>query len=153
MVIDGSRLRALVGADLPASDWLEITQERVDEFAHCTDDPQWIHVDPVRAGQSPFGGTVAHGYLSLALITRFWERTFEVRGVPMTVNYGLDRVRFPAPLPVGSRIRAHFTINDVSDIHAGQLVRTTVTIERENGSRPVCVAETLVCFLSQRPEP
>lgn len=146
--IDGRRLAALVGVELPASPWLEVAQARIDAFARCTNDPQWIHVDPVRAEGGPYGGTVAHGYLTLSLITHLWESTFVVRGVPRTVNYGLDRVRFPAALPVGSRIRGHFRINSVSDIDVGVLVRTTVSIEREGYDRPVCVAQTLVCFFT-----
>lgn len=146
MVSGRAGLRAMAGEDLPASDWLEITQDRVDAFARCTDDPQWIHVDPERAKAGPFGQTIAHGYLALSLITRFWERTLEVRGFRMTVNYGLDRVRFPAPLPVGSLIRAHFRIEAVTEVEGGLHVRVTATIEREGHAKPVCVAQTLVRF-------
>lgn len=147
VIVDGrAGLRAKVGEDLPAGDWLEITQDRVDAFARCTDDPQWIHVDPERAKAGPFGQTIAHGYLTLSLITRFWERALEVSGFRMTVNYGLDRVRFPAPLPVGSRIRAHFRVDTVTEVESGLQVQVTATIEREGHAKPVCVAQTLVRF-------
>src|SRR5579885_3118069 len=102
-----TELLALTGTDLCHSDWLEIDQKRVDLFADATDDHQWIHVDVERAGKGPFGGTIAHGHLTLALLIPLWNRLLEVRGVGMAVNYGLNKVRFPAPVPVGSRIRAH----------------------------------------------
>lgn len=102
--------------DVPVSDWLGISQERVTRFANCTEDVQWIHVDPERARSGPYGHTIAHGFLTLALITRFWEETVEVTGFSRTINYGLDRVRFPAPLPVGGSIRATFEPEEIREV-------------------------------------
>ncbi|MHB8620852.1 MAG: MaoC family dehydratase [Chloroflexota bacterium] len=139
-------LKAIEGNELPPSSWLEITQDQVTAFADCTDDRQWIHVDPERAKAGPFGGTIAHGFLSLSLITHFWEEILKVEGFRMTLNYGLNRVRFPAPLPVGSRVRAIFQVAEVTEVAGGLQARCQVTIEREGQAKPVCVAETLVRF-------
>jgi acyl dehydratase len=131
------------GTELGPSAWIEVTQERIDRFAEATGDFQWIHVDPERAAAGPFGGTIAHGYLTLSLIP---VMAFDV--VPRTdarlqVNYGLNRVRFPAPVPSGSRVRGTFRVDGVESFDWGRQVTMTVTIEREGGDRPVCVAETV----------
>jgi acyl dehydratase len=143
-VVDGiTGLRALIGQHLGYSDWLEITQEQVDRFADATGDHQWIHVDPQRAAAGPFKGPIAHGFLTLSLIPRVLPGLLDVRGFAMGVNYGLDRVRFPAPVPVGSRVRAGAVIEEVSEIAGGVQTTLTVTFERDGGDKPVCVARFL----------
>jgi len=137
--IDG--LRAAVGTDLGSSDWVDIDQKRIDLFADATDDHQWIHVDPERAAAGPFGTTIAHGFLTLSLLPHLGEGLLDVEGATMGVNYGLNKVRFPAPVPVGSRVRAHVRLLSVDDVPGGVQVVTQVTIEREGGDKPVCVAE------------
>ena len=131
-----------VGDTFGPSSWIEITQERIDRFADATGDHQWIHVDPERAKDGPFGSTIAHGYLTLSLIP---VASFEV--VPasgrMGINYGANRVRFPAPVPVGSRVRASFEVVAVEEIQGGDQVTMTATVEREGGDKPVCVAEVI----------
>jgi acyl dehydratase len=139
--IDG--IKALAGSDLGASDWLEITQERVDTFAAATDDHQWIHVDPVKAAEGPFGGTIAHGYLTLALLIPLFNELLRIEGVSMGVNYGLDKVRFPAPVPVGSRIRLLGKVGDVDDLAGGVQMRVSFTVEIQGGAKPACVAEAI----------
>jgi acyl dehydratase len=136
-------VRAAVGTDLGTSDWLEITQERVDRFADATGDHQWIHVDPVRAAAGPFGGTIAHGYLTLSLSNALLPEIVEVQGVSMGVNYGADKVRFPAPVRVGSRIRATARLTHVTDVPGGVQTTIVVTIEVEGGDKPACVIESL----------
>lgn len=137
-------VKALRGAELAPSAWLEIDQARIDAFAGCTLDPQWIHVDPERAAGSVFGGAIAHGFLTLSLIPHFWRDTVRIEGFRITINYGVNRVRFPSPVPAGSRIRARFTVPEVADVDGGlQLVRQA-TIECEGQARPVCVAETVL---------
>ena len=136
-------LRAAVGTALGSSDWIDIDQHRIDLFADATDDHQWIHIDPERAAAGPFGTTIAHGFLTLSLLTRLGEGLVDVEGTKMGVNYGLNRVRFPAPVPVGSRIRAHTRLLSVDDVPGGVQVVTEVTVEREGGDKPVCVAESL----------
>jgi acyl dehydratase len=136
-------LRELIGQTLGTSDWLEITQERVDAFADATGDHQWIHVDPERARTGVFGGTVAHGYLTLSLIPLLSSQVFSLRSARARLNYGLNRVRFPTALPVGRRVRDRLEIVDVADASAGTLVTLRHTIEIEDGDRPACVAETL----------
>jgi acyl dehydratase len=124
------------------SDWLELTQERIDQFAEATGDDQWIHVDPERAAQGPFGTTIAHGFLTLSLLVKFQNETRPERGeYRMGINYGLNKVRFPAPVPVGSRIRAHFEVLEVTDVEGGIQVVVKGTVEREGEEKPVCVAE------------
>ena len=142
-----SDLLAAVGADLGATDWLEITQERVDTFADATGDHQWIHVDPERAAAGPFGATIAHGYLTLALVNTFLPDLLEVRNVSMGVNYGTDRTRFPAPVPVGSRIRGRAELSGAEEVKGGVQARVTVTVEIEGNDRPACVVETISRFL------
>lgn len=136
-------LRKAVGTTLGHTDWMEIDQTRIDTFAEATGDHQWIHVDPPRAAAGPFGSTVAHGYLTLSLLPALVGDLASVEGSRMGVNYGLDRVRFPAPVPVGSRVRASVALRDVIDIEGGVQVTAEVTVEREGGGKPVCVAETI----------
>jgi acyl dehydratase len=145
LTTDITGLQDRVGEHLGWSDWREITQERVDQFADATDDHQWIHVDRERAAaESPFGGTIAHGYLTLALVAPMLGELIHVDGVSMGINYGLDRVRFPAPVPVGSRIRAGAELVEVTEVPGGVQSKLNVTFEIENGEKPACVAEVLV---------
>ncbi|MFI2239647.1 MaoC family dehydratase [Streptomyces chrestomyceticus] len=139
-------LRNAVGEDLGTSDWLEIDQKRIDLFADATGDHQWIHVDAERAAAGPFGATIAHGYLTLALLPALVPQLLRVDNVKMGINYGVDKVRFPAPVPVGSRVRATARIAGVTEVSGGVQLATTVTVEREGGEKPVCVAETLSRF-------
>ena len=132
-----------VGEELGHSDWLEITQERIDAFADATGDHQWIHVDPQRAARGPFGRTVAHGYLTLSLLPHWTFGLMHVEDASAAINYGLNKVRFPAPVPVGSRLRASYRIVDVSEVAGGVQVTTAATVEREGSDKPVCVAETV----------
>jgi acyl dehydratase len=136
-----------VGTDLGASDWLEITQERVDLFADATGDHQWIHVDPERAKDGPFGGTIAHGYLTLSLVNTFLPDLLQVRTFSMGVNYGTDKTRFPAPVPVGRRIRGTGVLTGAEEVKGGVQVTVTVTVEIEGGERPACVVDTISRFL------
>jgi acyl dehydratase len=138
-----SELQALVGKPLGSSDWHDVDQGRIDRFAAVTGDDQWIHVDPVRAATGPFGTTVAHGHLTLSLIPVMVRTAFKIDDVRMTVNYGLNRVRFPAPVPVGSRLRGHFKLLSFEPIPGGAQVVVEVTSEREGHSKPVCVAESV----------
>jgi acyl dehydratase len=131
------------GRHLGYSDWLEITQERVDQFAEATGDFQWIHVDPQRAKDGPFGGTIAHGYLTLSLASYLLPQIVRYEGFTMAVNYGLDKVRFPSPVRVGERIRAGAQLAEVSDVGTGVQVKTFVTIEVEGADKPACVIESL----------
>jgi acyl dehydratase len=137
----------LVGTDLGPTGWLEVTQERVDQFARATDDPQWIHTDPERAAAGPFGGTIAHGFLTLSLCVPFLYELMPDRGFALTVNYGVNRVRFPAPVPVGSRIRALFRVDSVDEVAGAEQAVITATVEREGSEKPVCVAELVVRLL------
>jgi acyl dehydratase len=136
-----------VGDVLGPTDWVEISQERIDAFAAATDDPQWIHVDRERAAAGPFGTTIAHGYLTLALLPALLGEVLDVAGVGLTVNYGLNRVRFPAPVPVGSRLRARFEVLAVEDVAGGVQLTLAATVEREGGEKPVCVAEPVYRLL------
>jgi acyl dehydratase len=137
-------LSDVVGTELGPTSWLAITQERVDAFAGATDDPQWIHTDPERAAAGPFGGTIAHGFLTLSLCVPFLYELMPDRGFALTVNYGVNRVRFPAPVPVGSRIRGRFRVESVDDVSGGEQAVIVGTVEREGGDKPVCVAELVV---------
>jgi acyl dehydratase len=141
-------LTGAVGEELGPSDWVAIDQERVNAFADATDDHQWIHVDIERAAAGPFGGTVAHGYLTLSLLPMFGARVFRLDTPGAKLNYGLNKVRFPAPVPVGSRVRARAKVIDVSDVPAGKQVTFGWTIEIENGAKPACVAEAVVLLLA-----
>jgi acyl dehydratase len=136
-----------VGTQLGETEWLEITQEQVDKFADATGDHQWIHVDVERAKQGPYGGTIAHGYLTLSLIARFGDELFPVSGVTAKLNYGVNKVRFPAPVPVGSRVRASASISNTSETQAGIQVSLNWVIELENSTKPACVAETVVLLV------
>jgi acyl dehydratase len=136
-------LRAAVGQHAGYSPWHEVTQEQINLFAQATNDHQWIHVDPERAAAGPFGTTIAHGYLTLSMISALAAQVSRVDGVAMVVNYGLNRVRFPAPVPVGSKIRAGITPKSVDDVPGGVQVVSEVIIEREDGDKPCCVAETV----------
>jgi acyl dehydratase len=136
-------LRAVVGEQLGHSDWLEVDQKRIDLFAEATGDHQWIHVDPERAAAGPFGTTIAHGYLTLSLLPLLMPEVLRVENVKMGVNYGSNKVRFPSPVPVGSRVRATVQLKDVADVDGGVQVTNLVTVEREGGVKPVCVAETV----------
>jgi acyl dehydratase len=136
-------LKAKVGEELGVSDWHEVTQEAVDEFAEATGDDQWIHVDPERAKETPFGGTIAHGLYTLSLGPRFSYEMFSIADVDFGLNYGYDRVRFPAPVPVGSRVRMRATLSSVDEIPGGVQIKVTQTFEVDGGEKPVCVAESL----------
>jgi acyl dehydratase len=136
-------LRGLEGQELGTSDWHEVTQEDINGFADVTGDHQFIHVDVERAKQTPFGGTIAHGYYTLSLAPMLMGQIFEVQGIAMAVNYGLNRVRFPAPVPIGSRVRMTATAQSVEEIAGGVQLTLAMTFEREGGDKPVCVAESL----------
>ena len=137
-------LRRAEGDVLGTSDWHEVTQQAIDAFADVTGDHQWIHVDPQRARDTPFGGTIAHGYYTLSLAPRFTEQILSLEGFAFAVNYGLNKVRFPAPLPVGGKVRMSGKVASVDDIPGGAQLTLELTFEREGGEKPVCVAETLV---------
>jgi acyl dehydratase len=133
-----------VGEELGVSDWHEVTQEEIDSFADVTGDHQWIHVDPERAKETPFGGTIAHGYYTLALAPMFSYGLFTFEGFAFAMNYGLNRVRFPAPMPVGDKVRMRAKLASVDHVQGGVQITTELTFERTGGDKPVCVAETLV---------
>jgi acyl dehydratase len=137
-------LRGQIGREVAVGEWLTVTQERIDRFAEATDDRQWIHVDPARAkAESPFGGTVAHGFLTLSLLPRLAADTLQLPPARLVVNYGLNRVRFPAPVRAGQRIRARFSPSAIEDVPGGVQLTWTVTIEAEGSDKPACVAETV----------
>ncbi|MEV5314374.1 MULTISPECIES: MaoC family dehydratase [unclassified Streptomyces] len=136
-------LKAAVGEQLGYSDWLEIDQKRIDLFAEATGDHQWIHVDPEKAAAGPFKTTIAHGYLTLSLLPLFGPQLIAVEGMKMGVNYGSNKVRFPSPVPVGSRVRATAAVTGVEDVKGGVQVTVAFTVEREGGDKPVCVAEAV----------
>jgi acyl dehydratase len=139
-----AELKALVGQEVAVSDWVEISQERVNQFAEATGDHQWIHLDVERCKrESPFGGPIAHGYLTLSLLPMLMQNSVRMTDVRMGVNYGLNKVRFPAPVPVGSKVRSRTTVVSVEDIAGGAQVTWLVTVEREGGDKPVCVAESI----------
>jgi acyl dehydratase len=138
-----SEMAGSVGSHLGYSDWLEITQERINAFADATDDHQWIHVDPDRARSGPFGTTIAHGYLTLSLAVRFVAEIFKVEGVAMGVNYGNNRVRFVSPVPVGSKLRAGGTLAAVEEVPGGFQATIDLTFEIEGAPKPACVAQVL----------
>ena len=140
-----SELTACVGQEVAVSDWLTITQEQVNQFAEATGDHQWIHVDPEKAKAGPFGGPIAHGFLTLSLLPKFFESSFEIRHSRMGVNYGLNKVRFTAPVPVGSRLRARMKLLACEPIdNDGVQMTWEVLVEREGAVKPVCIAESLV---------
>ena len=138
-------LTACVGQEVAVSDWLTITQQQINLFADATGDHQWIHVDPEKAAKGPFGGPIAHGFLTLSLIPKFFESSFDIIGSRMGVNYGLNKVRFTSPVPVGSRLRARMKLLATRPIdNDGVQMTWEVTVEREGSGKPVCIAESLV---------
>jgi acyl dehydratase len=134
------------GAEFGPSSWIDVTQERIDAFADATGDHQWIHVDPERAASGPFGTTIGHGYLTLSLVPVMSGEVMPRQESGMGINYGVNRVRFPAPVPVDSRVRGTFRVDSVEEADWGRQVQLTATIERDGGDKPVCVAEVLVRF-------
>jgi acyl dehydratase len=137
-----AELPSLKGQELGTSDWYEVTQDAVNLFADATGDHQWIHVDVERAkAESPFGGPIAHGFMTLSLIVPLATQTYTITDAKMGVNYGLNKVRFPAPVPVGSKVRARVTLKDVEEVAGGLQNTVAVTVEREGGDKPVCIAE------------
>ena len=141
-------LRRFVGCEIATTEWFSVTQERILQFAETTMDRQWIHVDPERAQRdSPYGTTIAHGFLTLSLLSHFLQQAVQIRsGLRMSVNYGLNRVRFPSPVPAGSRIRARFTLPALKDIADGLEATFSVVIEGENSEKPCCVAEWVIRY-------
>ncbi|OMQ14435.1 dehydratase [Modestobacter sp. VKM Ac-2676] len=146
ITVDGIEgVKSLAGKDLGTSDWVEITQEMVNTFADATGDHQWIHVDPERAKkESPFGGPIAHGYLTLSLTPKFLPQLMHITGFSLGVNYGTEKVRFPSPVPVGSKLRARAVVDQVTDVPGGVQMQTTLTFEVEGGTKPACVATIVV---------
>lgn len=137
-------VKSSVGEEIGVSDWYAITQEEIDRFADATDDHQWIHVDPEKARDTPFGGTIAHGLLTLSLGPKFAYGLYTIENVAMALNYGYEKVRFPSPVPVGSKLRMRATLAGADDVPGGVQMRVTQTFEIEGGEKPVCVAESLV---------
>ena len=147
-VFDGiADLEKAVGTHLGHSEWHTVDQDQIDAFAAATGDHQWIHVDPAKAAEGPFGSTVAHGFLTLSLLPILTWQVYEVQGVKMIVNYGADKLRFPSVVPVGSRLRAVVELNAVTPIAVGYQVALRVTIEREGGDKPACVADMLAVVM------
>jgi acyl dehydratase len=143
-----SELTPLIGADLGKSSWLEVDQDRINMFARATDDYQWIHTDPERAKDGPFGQTIAHGYLTLALLIPLWAELLEVREATTKVNYGLGKVRFPAPVPAGSRVRLRAKLAAVDPVPGGVQVTVDAIMECDGLAKPVCVAQPIFRFLA-----
>jgi acyl dehydratase len=140
-------LRALAGREIAVTDWLEITQERINRFADATEDHQWIHIDPERAQrESPYGATIAHGFLTLSLIPKFLKDSIQIDGVRMAINYGLNRVRFPSAVRAGSRIRARIVLQSMRDVGDSTEAAYSITIESQGGEKPCCVAEMLARY-------
>ncbi|MGO4592027.1 MaoC family dehydratase [Paenarthrobacter sp. 2TAF44] len=146
LVVDFDTLLTMSGKDLGATDYREITQQQISLFADATDDQQWIHVDPERAKDGPFGAPIAHGFLTLSLIIPFWGELFDVDGVTTKVNYGLDKVRFTSPVKVGSKVRMNGSIGEVTEVKGGAQIKVNATIEIEGQERPAVVAEFLARF-------
>lgn len=140
---------AAAGEELGHSEWVEVDQERVDTFAEATGDHQWIHVDVERSASGPFGGTIAHGYLTLSLVPWLGSQVFSLDTPGAKLNYGVNKVRFPNPLRVGKRVRAHVAIGEVADIPAGKQLTLRYTVEIEGEAKPACVAETVVLLLAE----
>jgi acyl dehydratase len=136
-------LKSLQGETLGTSGWHEVTQKDIDAFADVTGDHQWIHVDTERARQTPFGGTIAHGYFTLSLGPSLADEIYELKGFAFAINYGLNKVRFPAPMPVGGRLRLHAKLKELEEVPGGAQLVTELTFEREGGDKPVCVAESV----------
>jgi acyl dehydratase len=144
---DAAALTGAVGRDLGNTEWLEVTQERIQRFADATDDQQWIHVDVERAKQGPFGTPIAHGYLTLSLLSHFLPQLLSVPSAKMAINYGCNKVRFPAPVPVGSRIRGSGEVVEATEVAGGVQVVVRVAVEVESGGKPACVADAVTRFL------
>ncbi len=142
-----AEIDAAVGEEMGPTEWMTITQDRVNTFAEATGDHQWIHVDVPRAASGPFGGTIAHGYLTLSLVPLLASQLFHIDTMGAKLNYGVNKVRFPHPVPVGSSIRATATIAEVSDVPAGKQLITRYVVEIEDVAKPACVAETVVLLL------
>lgn len=142
-------VKAAVGQELGVSDWYEVTQETINQFAQVTGDHQWIHTDPEKAAQTPFGGTIAHGLFTLSLGPKFSYEVMDMQGFAFGVNYGYGKVRFPAPVPVGKRVRMRAALTNVDDVPGGIQITVTQTFEVEGGEKPVCVAEQLVRFFGE----
>ena len=139
-----AELRELVGQEIAVTEWFTVNQERVNQFADATGDHQWIHLDVERSKkESPYGTTIAHGFLTLSLLPMIMQSAVSMPEAKLSVNYGLNKVRFPAPVPVGSKVRGRLALKDVEDIEGGVQVTWAVTIEREGGDKPVCVAESI----------
>ena len=138
-----SEVAACIGQEVSVTDWIEVTQAQIDLFADATGDHQWIHIDPSRAAQGPFGSTIAHGFLTLSLLPMFFQRTIVMRDVKMGVNYGLNRVRFMAPVRVGSRLRGHFKLLAFDGLEGGAQLVTEATLELQGSAKPACVAESV----------
>jgi acyl dehydratase len=136
-------LRSLVGQEIGVSEWITVDQTRIDKFADATGDHQWIHVDPVRAKDGPFGTTVAHGFLTLSLLPEMFQSAFDVADVRMGINYGLNKVRFTTPVPSGGRVRGRFVLQGYEPIDGGAQLAVTVTMELEGSGKPACIAESL----------
>jgi len=141
-------LSSFIGKELGTSSWIQVDQARINTFADATDDHQWIHVDPGRAKDGPFGGTIAHGYLTLSLLIPMWADILEVRDARTKVNYGLNKVRFPSPVPSGSKIRARATLAAVEAIPGGVQLTVDAHVERQGGDKPVCVAQLVLRYLN-----
>jgi acyl dehydratase len=141
-------IEAAAGEEIGTSDWMEITQQKVDQFADATNDHQWIHVDHEKAKHGPFRGTIAHGYMTLALIPFLGSSVFSVDTPGAKLNYGVNKVRFPNPVPVGARVRAHVTVGEAAVIPSGRQLTMRYVIEIEGHDKPACVAETVVLLLS-----
>lgn len=142
------QLRRATGTPLNPSNWIAITQERINAFADCTEDQQWIHVDPLRAANGPFKGPIAHGYLTLSLLSKIFDEVIRIENITSAINYGLDRVRFPSPVPAGSNIRGQVTIASVSDIAHGVQVEFDVVIECDQTEKPACIARSIARYLA-----
>jgi acyl dehydratase len=137
-------LKGLAGKDLGRTDWMEITQDRVNTFADATGDFQWIHIDPAKAKDGPFGGTIAHGYLTLSLIIPLFDELLEVTGTSMSINYGLEKVRFPSPVPVGAKIRLHGKVDRAEEVKGNAVqLQVTFTVEVDGSDKPACVAQAI----------
>jgi acyl dehydratase len=143
-----NELAGAVGTDLGATDWITVTQDQVDKFADATLDHQWIHTDTDRARQGPFGGPIAHGYLTMSLASHFLSDLARVEGISMGINYGVDKVRFPSPVPVGSRLRGRGEVVDVREVPGGVQAVIRVTIERDGGDKPAAIVDTVSRYLA-----
>lgn len=142
-------LAGLVGEPVGVSDWVQVTQRDINTFADATGDQQWIHIDPERAASGPFGTTIAHGFLTLSLLPRLWHDIYTVEGVKLGINYGLNKVRFPSPVPVDSRVRASSKVVSVDELGDGVYqITLSTTVEIENGPKPACVAESVVRYIT-----